>query len=98
MLEYSNMTIVATISPIPETKPGISVFSIIAFRSIPFRYWRSFVPPSCHVRTTTPTSETLSQAGNIVLIYLFLMVPLACWRVARFAFRTISPARVDTIS
>ena len=60
------MTIVAVISPIPETKPGISLFCIIRLRIIPFRYWWSFVALSCHGRTTTPKSENLSHTGKVL--------------------------------
>ena len=67
MVVYSNMTIVAIISPIPENKPGISVFRIIAFRIIPFRYWRSLVALSRRGPTTIPSLEKLSHAGKSCL-------------------------------
>ena len=59
------MTIVPIISPIPVTKPGISIFCIIRLRIISFRYGRSFVVLSYHGRTTTPKSENLSHTGKV---------------------------------
>ena len=44
---YSTKTIVPIISPSPEIKPGISIFRMIAFRIIAFRYGRAFVALSC---------------------------------------------------
>jgi hypothetical protein len=58
---YSTKTIVAIISPSPETKPGISIFRIIAFRIIAFRYGRAFVALSCQGQTTILCLEKVSH-------------------------------------
>ena len=56
---YSTNTIVPIINPSPETRPGISIFRIIAFRIIAFNYCRSFVTLSCQGQTTIPSLEKL---------------------------------------
>ena len=62
---YSTKTIVPIISPSPEIKPGISIFRMIAFRIIAFRYGRAFVALSCQSQTTIPSLEKLSHIGRV---------------------------------
>ena len=66
------MTIVVRISPMPVTKPGISIFSILPLGIIPFRYDRSFVALSCQVATTILYLEQVSHIRKYGILQLIL--------------------------